>query len=147
MLYGERNKFISFPKVSLLADRVGVWNWLIASIFMLIKITWSTPYCNDNYKFLWNFLHCLLHVDCFSCYRCSLKLPQLQKHLLAWYEYMETKKELDYMLKQQRQQLDTIRHQIEVDFPKNKPSIQNDLKVSRLFLFFFFLYFLSFQYY
>ncbi|CAE1327088.1 unnamed protein product [Acanthosepion pharaonis] len=61
--------------------------------------------------------------------KCSLKLPQLQKHLLAWYEYMETKKELDYMLKQQRQQLDTIRHQLEVDFPKNKPNIQNDLKV------------------
>lgn len=61
--------------------------------------------------------------------KCLLKLPQLQKHLLAWYEYMETKKELDYMLKQQRQQLDGIRHQLEGDFSKNKPNIQNDLKV------------------
>lgn len=78
-----------------------------------------------------------IHNDSFSFYRCSLKLPQLQKHLLAWYEYMETKKELDYMLKQQRQQLDTIRHQLEVDFPKNKPNIQNDLKVSQVIFFLF----------
>lgn len=60
--------------------------------------------------------------------KCATKLPQLQKYLLVWYEYNETKKELDYMLKQQRQQLDSIVYHLEVDLPKHQPNVQNDLR-------------------
>lgn len=91
-------------------------------------------------KYWCKLLRCLYQINfissCIS--RCATKLPQLQKYLLVWYEYNETKKELDHMLRQQRQQLDSIVYHLEVDLPKHQPNVQNDLRVSILCFCFFF---------
>ncbi|GAB1600555.1 uncharacterized protein LOC115209158 [Argonauta hians] len=81
--------------------------------------------CVDG--FLMKISKCITELDSLRD-KCATKLPQLQKYLLVWYEYNETKKELDQMLKQQRQQLDSIVYHLEVDLPKNQPNVQNDLR-------------------
>ena len=64
-------------------------------------------------------------------FSCVARVSELEHIQCVWQEYKETRKELEFLLSQERELLQRIAFSQEMDMKGYKAGVESDLKVSR----------------